>query len=135
MGNLFDPSFKILEKALDFCSLRHDILAANVANAETPNYRPFDLIFKEELKKVTDSKDRLRLICTNNMHLAPSTDVDQIKPRLILVRPTVPSPDGNWVDIDYQMAQLAENSLMYQVMTRILSQKFNKLRYAINEGR
>ena len=135
MGNLFDPSFKILEKALDFCSLRHDILAANVANAETPNYRPFDLIFKEELKKVTNSKDRLRLIRTNNMHLATSIDVDQIKPRLILVRPTVPSSDGNWVDIDYQMAQLAENSLMYQVMTRILSQKFNKLRYAINEGR
>jgi len=137
MSELFGGSFKYLEKAMDFCSLRHNILSANIANAETPNYKAFDLTFKEQFRKVLYAPQReISLVRTNARHLSLyPQNISEIKPVLFTAPQPIPSLDGNSVDIDYQMSQLSQNGLEYQILAQTLIKKFAELRYAINDGR
>jgi len=132
---LFGGAFKNMEKVLDFYALRHNLLSANIANAETPNYRAFDLVFKEQLKKVFSDKN-LPLLLTDSRHISSKPkDIYEIKPVLVATSPLTLGLDGNFVDIDYQMSQLAQNTLEYQALVQMLIRKIAILRYAINEGR
>ncbi len=137
MADIFGGSFKNISKVLDLCQLRHNILTANIANAETPHYKAYDLSFKNQLKEALEKSDaEIRLVCTNPKHISLQVQsIEDIKPQIVQISSSIPGLDKNTVDIDYQMSQMAENTMRYQVLVQTLVKKFAELKTAINEGR
>lgn len=136
MDRLFDKHFTLLHKSLDFRFLRQNMLAANIANAETPGYKAKDLIFERALGKAMHAHEPGPLRVTDPRHF----DGRDAKP-LELVTPTtirsgnpVGSLDGNSVDLEREMAKLGENQVVYQVMSQIISSRLRSLRHVITEG-
>ncbi len=130
IGPIFDGLFDLLERALDLRGLRHRLIASNIANEETPNYKAMDLDFEAELEKRIGT--RLQLVTTREGHIrrgGPPYGVDVITIRY----PT--GLDGNSVSLEREMVKLAENGVMYSATARIVSKRFQILREAIREGR
>jgi len=129
---IYSKIFDRLEYYMSLTNLRHDILSANIANAETPNYKPFDLVFTD-IFNGPETGETIPIKITNENHLK-LTSLSSM-PRLVVTYPLTIGQDGNWVDIDYQMAQLAENTLKYEIAAKLIAKKFSQLKLAINEGR
>ncbi|MFH0802765.1 MAG: hypothetical protein V2A78_10340 [bacterium] len=108
-----DCGIGVIKEALDFLVARHQMIANNIANAGTPDFRPSDLVFRDVLstRLKTSSPEPSR-------HL--ETEVRPLK-----------GP----VQLDEEMARLAENSLRYYALTQFAGRKFSQLSLIINEGR
>ena len=133
---LFKGTFPLLEKALDLRSLKHNVTVSNIANQDTPNYKAFDIIVEEEMKKVMGQGKELGLNKTHRGHL-PGKAVrgHDVKPGMDNTSQLSLKRDGNTVDIDTEMAKLSENSLMYDSLAQIISQKFRGLKNVIQGGK
>ena len=133
---LFSTTMVMLEKLLDFQSQRHNVLATNVAHVDTPGYKGYDLRFSDELKKAVGTKGTLPLKRTNQRHLPlGSSKLKEVKGRLVPSNDAVNRLDGNTVDLDKEMAKLAENNLYYNSTAQILSKKIRSIKTAITEVR
>ena len=131
---LFGNTLTALESVLDFQSERHTVLSTNVANVDTPGYKGHDVRFSDELKKATGRKGSMPLTKTNESHLPLETG--NIKGgRLVPTNDAVHRLDGNTVDLDKEMAKLAENSLYYNTAAQITSKKLRGILTAIKEVR
>ncbi len=129
---LFGPTHHLLVASLRLRSLRHELLAANVANADTPGYRPRDLDFQGVLEVLLPHppKGKVRLVATHPLHQGP--------PDGGLLAGGVEGEarlDQNRVDLDQEMTHLVENTLLYETSLTLLSRKLAGLRYAVEEGR
>jgi flagellar basal-body rod protein FlgB len=118
------------EAALLFRARRMEVLAANLANADTPHYQARDVEFKSMLD------ERLgvaALKTTNPRHLAidPLASRDSLKYRI----PHQPSLDGNTVEADLELARYAENAVSYQASLLFATGKINSVRTALTGGR
>jgi flagellar basal-body rod protein FlgB len=133
---LFGKTVTILEKVLDLRSLRHNLIVSNIANMDTPGYQASELAFGEELAKALRTGENVTLKKTHPRHLpVREAYLGNIRPKVISSPPLVLRSDLNSVDIDKEMAKLAENTLMYNALAQILSRKFLGLKNAIQEGR
>jgi flagellar basal-body rod protein FlgB len=124
INKLFDGSIALTAKALNLLSARQGVIQSNIANMETPGYKAKDINFSEVMRKVVTQQGEL--VRTNNKHI-PSSPGQRGKAGKIV-------QGGKPVDIDEEMLKLSENQLLYQVSTRIISKKFEGLRYIIDEG-
>jgi flagellar basal-body rod protein FlgB len=133
---IFSNTISTLEKVLDARSLKHNLIVSNIANVDTPNYKAFDLIIDEEMVKTRGINSATGLTTTHPGHL-PGTKSHNtpLKSRITASPPLSIRGDGNSVDMDKAMADMAENNLMYNALAQILSKKFTGLKNAIQEGR
>lgn len=128
-------SLKILEKALDAAWLRNRAISNNIANVDTPNYKAYKVEFEDLLKEALETRG-IAGHRTNPKHFAIGTPpIEQINPRIERIRNTSFRLDGNNVDIDTEMANLAKNTIRYQALVEQLSQRLARLKTVINEGR
>ena len=118
---------------LSLANLRHRILAGNIANAETPHYRSFDLVFKNMFRK-PDRARAVNISITNKRHIRPSYFL-RSGPKIVTTPPLTIGQDDNQVSLEYQMSQLAENTMEYEIAARLLAKKFEEIKFAIDEGR
>ena len=129
---LFDKTFDLLQKSLDVRTSRQKILSSNIANAETPDYVSKDLPFQKILEQSVENSSSIRLQKTHPMHFpepaAPSGG-------LVLDTEIESEPVGEEVNIDQEMAKLAENNLMFQAGIQALMKKLEALKFTISEGR
>lgn len=125
--------FAIVERGLDAASLRQRVLSDNLANVDTPGYKRSDVRFQQELRRVMEAR-RLPLRLTHATHLSGKT-VDLPAPQVVKDDTISYRNDGNNVDIDVEMARLAENSIYYDALARQMSYLLGSLRSAILEGR
>ena len=133
---IFGGVFPVLGKVLDLRSIKHKLVASNVANADTPNYEAFDLVVEEELAKLMKAGKKVELQNTHRDHLSiTEIGLDSVKGRPAATTKAPLKGDSNSVDIDRMMSSLAENTLLYNTMAQILSKKFSGLKAAIQEGR
>ena len=132
---LFDGIIPLLGKVLDMRSARHEVLAANIANADTPGYRAVDLAFEEELQKMTLAGQETALSKTHPKHFPQGHSSHAVPGRVKKTDDTPVGLDRNSVSIEREMVKLAENSLMYEATVQMLTKKFRGLKEAINEGR
>jgi flagellar basal-body rod protein FlgB len=119
---LFDSAVQQLTRGLAFASARHEVLAQNVANVDTPGYQPKDLVFDDLLQPPSgDLSPRLEQasLTTGGPRLVTSTD-------------GVRRPDGNAVHLDRQMARIAENTIYQNTLVQVLATQFNTLKQAIS---
>ncbi|NQU65755.1 MAG: flagellar basal body rod protein FlgB [SAR324 cluster bacterium] len=127
----------LLEKTMSLRSRRNDMIASNIANRETPGFRAQDIVFEKELEAAFYSDRPGPLKTSDSRHfdgmkrepleLVAGTQINSFNPD--------PKMDGNTVNLDKEMAKLAENQLMYQAVVRSVNWKFQQLKSAITGGR
>ena len=131
---MFSGTVSLLEKALDIRSMKHNLIISNVANKDTPNYKAFDLAVEEEMQKLRGTADTVTLRKTQKGHL-PSKK--ESCPEISIARTSKgyeQNIDGNTVDIEREMTNLAENNLLYDAMAQIMRKKLQGLKVAIQGG-
>ncbi len=134
MASQFDSLFGIHANALPIREARAKILASNLANADTPNYKAQDIDFEAALLKQRGNADDLRspnMKLTNNRHLAGFTDTMNTASYLKYRNPTQPSLDGNTVETHIEKAKFMENGIQQSVTLQFLDEKMKGIRDAL----
>lgn len=121
----------LLEKAMNGSALQHSVLANNIANVNTPGYKRGEVNFRSCFDEALDN--RLGLETTSPLHL---NRLNQKNSREIVIdTQTTLRNDGNNVDIDVELATMAENNIYFNSLAQLLSSQLSMLRQAIAEGR
>jgi flagellar basal-body rod protein FlgB len=115
-----------LQSALTFHRERHTVLAGNIANLDTPGYKPLDL-------ERTTATEGAQLAVTADGHIASGpasggivrsfTDTDQLQ-----------SPDGNAVELERELSKIDANRARYATASELVSRRIALLRYAAGDG-
>lgn len=116
-----------MTRALDVSALRQELLAQNIANAETPGYRRVDVNFATLLD---EAEQRLPMDRTNSAHL-PGNNGTGLPPVIERMEGSARN-DGNNVVVETEMARLTQNTMHFQAVSSQLSRYFNRLRTAIS---
>ena len=129
MSISFDKAFGIHAQALELRSARAELLANNLANADTPNFKAKDFDFQNALASAMQGEST-GLSMTNTRHLqtADSARGFQVQYRTPLQPDT---GDGNTVDADHEQTLFAQNALEYQMSLTFLNNKIQGLMKAI----
>lgn len=126
---LFGGNYPLLKQALHACALRQEAIAHNIANVNTPGYRRIDVSFEEFLRIAQQAP--LRTTDPRHVALPPAR---MAKPQAAPDEDAPMRPDGNTVDIDYEMAQLAENQIRFQALSQLISGRYQSLKTVITGG-
>ncbi|HLJ37279.1 MAG TPA: flagellar basal body rod protein FlgB [Steroidobacteraceae bacterium] len=127
-----DTYLGVHQDALKVYAERTSVLANNIANADTPNYKAQDLDFRAVLAGTGGASGAaLPLATTNGAHVAGSAATPAAGHALRYRVPLAPSLDGNTVDVQLEQAALADNSVRYQAALTFLQGKFKDLMTAI----
>ncbi len=136
---LFSFTQQLLELSMRARAARHEVLSANVANADTPGYRPRDVDFNSIIRSAVEAAGLSRRERDQRMEQLSNSPLDL---ESAIYQPEFPDDrhgedrlDGNSVSLDRQMALLTENSLAYEANLTLLSRTLSRLRYAISEGK
>jgi len=136
---LFNFSQQLLELSMRVRGARHEMLSANIANADTPGYRPRDLDFAAMMRTAVEMDDSSAGSREQQMErlLASPLDLQPVvyEPANVNNRHGEDRLDGNSVSLDRQIALLNENSLSYEASMKLFSRTLASLRYVIGEGR
>lgn len=132
MGFLSTRGIEALNWGLKVSGLRHQAVAQNLANLSTPGYKRLKVSFDQALQ---GSLPGLPLAVTNPRHQGASSAGQLPAARLEAVTSSSARPDGNNVDLEYELAVLSENTLHHQALLRQLNQRLAALRLAVSEGR
>jgi len=124
----FTNALGIHDNALQVRAQRAEVLANNLANADTPGFKARDIDFKSILASETKNEQALGMAATHSAHIqgSPSAERD-----LMYRNPLQPSIDGNTVDAQTEQANFARNSMDYSASFEFLSGKFKGMRNAI----
>jgi flagellar basal-body rod protein FlgB len=117
------------QRVLDLCSVEHNVVSANIANVTTPDYNEKKIDFEGELKNSLE-KSKVKLATTNTSHIS-STSSKGKSPKVYESNSEVKSSGVNNVDIDKQMAELAQNQLVYNIGAKLVAQNFQNIKLAI----
>ena len=151
MIDKLDQLFGFQEQALHLRSQRHQILASNIANADTPNYKARDFDFQSALQKAVGQQggNSLPMSATAAGHLsvdgAPAGDVSLMQASLSQQTKALqgevqyrtsqqPSIDGNTVDMDGERMRFADNTVRYEADLSIVTQKIKSMLAAIQNS-
>lgn len=127
--------FSFYQTALDLRQQRQEVLAANIANADTPNYKARDFDFSQALSKAMGEKQSLantQLRLTSERHI-PAAAQGAPQAELLYRQPLQPSLDGNTVDMDVERMAFADNTMHYQSNLNVLSQRIKTLMAALQQ--
>ncbi|GAB6088245.1 flagellar basal body rod protein FlgB [Alkaliphilus crotonatoxidans] len=125
----------LLDKALDASWKRNEVIANNMANAQTPNFKRSEVEFETLLKDFL-TKDKLPGVVTHDNHIPIGfTNIDQLNHKVVTLDKYSTRLDGNNVDVDVEMAEEAKNTITYYTLLDQMNSHFRRLRLAINEGK
>ena len=105
----------LLYDTLKFRGDKQNVISSNIANINTPNYKTKELTFDNVLNK-TLSTNNLQLSTTNSKHIQITPQVDHTKPQLKEVQGLEEQNDGNNVNLDTQMSEMAKNTAIFQAL-------------------
>lgn len=143
---IFDGTLNQLERSLDVRLMRHNLLAANAANMDTPGFRPKDLDFTAAMASVATRSESssLESVSTAPGHMDIGVPMGSANPQDSQLSPKdlpvvdIPSSnaslDGNTVDLDRTMVAMAENALQYGASARAAGHKLAILKYVASDG-
>ncbi len=126
--------FMYLIKGMDASALRQRVHAHNLSNVNTPQFKRSYVQFEEILKHAAVTGKR-NFAVTSPGHIASRGGGGVGDTRVVRDNATSMRSDGNNVDVDKEMAQLAINQLYYNALSQQLNDRLGVLRYVINEGR
>ena len=111
----------IVDRALDYRAARQDMIASNIANADTPFYKPRDVSFQDALlaqkaKIFNDDSSKLALAQTDGRHIPLQNEQSSTKATLFYRDGHMARNDGNSVDIDVETTEMSKNSIMFNAL-------------------
>ena len=127
MINIFS-NLNSMERAIDYHVKRHALLATNVANAETPGFRPQDMSFDAALSKA-------KLLRTSHPRHMESVGGSRYQMSLFEDPVDNPGNDGNAVSMEREMGKIVANSHRYRATVEMISRRMSLLKYAATDGR
>ncbi len=132
MVNKLDDALRFQQTALSLRAARQELLASNIANADTPNYKARDVNFASALQNaLAGTSTQLPVVQTSPMHLEGNTGGSILGAPVMYRKPVQPSADGNTVDMDVERAQFADNALRYEANVRFISEQMKAMLTAI----
>ena len=139
MNSLGGAAFQRMESALSAASLRQSVLANNIANVDTPHYKRSDVAFEEMLAQAMGGQSGTQALpgkVTNARHIPinGSSMTTVPNPQVVTENSTSINNNRNNVDIDKEMALMAENQLRYNLLVQQINHDVKMMRTAI-EGR
>jgi len=132
------PLMRGLERVLDLSAFRHQVIATNLANVDTPGYRTRDVReFAGEIEQAMAGVEEPSLAgqsLTRQSLTGPSFATPSFTPVAHEIRGLLERPDGNNVSVERESLLLAQNQLRFQVAVQFLKAEFHRLSSAINGG-
>jgi flagellar basal-body rod protein FlgB len=115
------PGYETAKKMLDVTALRHEAIASNISNLETPNYKRIDLSpnFETELKQALSSGDTSQILSLNPTLAVDANAVSQ-------------NHDGNTVTLEDELLAMNQNTMAHALETQLVTGEMMKLRMAIS---
>lgn len=133
LDNMFS-SVNTLKKGLNASWLRNEVISNNIANVDTPGFKASRVQFEDLMAEAADSDGKLKMAVTDEKHMkgtGPET-FSQVEPEIFTDRTTSTRLDGNNVNIENEMVELAKNSIEYYTTVSKINSEFRKLNTAIN---
>lgn len=132
MSNILDNVFGLSSQALDVWQRRSEVIASNIANADTPNYQARDVDFRQALQQASggDAQTLALSAPIAGQIDAAAQSAEALKYRV----PLQPSLDGNTVDAQVEQSAFASNMVHYQASLSFINSTIQQLRLAINGG-
>jgi flagellar basal-body rod protein FlgB len=136
MPGLFgDVTSVVLQQALGGLSLRQQVITNNIANVDTPGFKASEVTFEDQLlRAVGQQDDAASMLQSDERHLNANGSTS-IGPAAIITRDAATRSDGNSVDVEREMAKLAETNLSYSALTTFEAKRLGILRSIITDGR
>ncbi len=137
---LFSNTVNLLGKSIDLRAKNQNLIASNIANAETPNFTPKSLAFDAELQNAlkNGSKGLRPDTAPHHRHIplrGGGSSLNSVTGKIIETPAKTPGKDGNSVELENEMGKLSENQIMFNASVQLLTKKFEGLRSAIREGK
>jgi len=135
MADLFDKPTRALGASVNLRQVRNNIISSNIANAETPGFQAKKVDFEEALSRALDMEGMGTPEGASPEHFPVGRGaLSRIKADIYENPDVEVSNDGNTVDVEKEMASLAENSIMYKAAIQLINKKMAALKYAVGEG-
>jgi flagellar basal-body rod protein FlgB len=136
-NQVFAKTDGVLEESLNQRLIKQNVITSNISNAQTPGYRAFGYEFEEQLRAAVGNDGQMQIRASDERHFKhPGVTVNGDLRGDLHVKPTESiGNDGNTVDLDAEMADLAWNQTLYRATVEILNRRLGMLRYGINGGR
>jgi flagellar basal-body rod protein FlgB len=140
LDGLFSTTINLLGKSVDLRAKNQNLISANIANAETPNYVPKSLSFDTELQGALKSRGNGRLPASlpHPRHIplhGGGSPLQSVSGQVIETPAKTPGKDGNAVELENEMGRMAENQIMFNASVQLLVKKLEGLKSAIREGK
>ncbi|MFT6069629.1 MAG: flagellar basal-body rod protein FlgB [Bacteriovoracaceae bacterium] len=131
-----DATIKALSASIKMREMRQEVITSNIANADTPGYKTKRLGFEEALARALDVDGEQSLNTSDDGHYdVGSGGFANLQPEIYEDPNGVVSADGNTVDRDHEMSQMAKNKILYDASVQLLNKKLGLMKYAINSDR
>lgn len=135
MKGLYSSQIQLVGKVLDMQLQRQNVISGNLANVNTPHYKPRELEFEGELQKALGLDMQGNVSRTSSAHMPTAFSPEgfqaewfqQIKPRQI--------HGEDRVNLDKEMVKLAKNQLHYTALTQVITKNFEGIKTIIQEGK
>lgn len=132
MVNKLDELTRFQQTALSLRAARQELLASNIANADTPNYKARDIDFASALKNALGgTSPELPVVKTAPQHLEGNAGNSVMGAPVMYRKPVQPSADGNTVDMDVERSQFTDNALRYEASVRFVSEQLKSMLTAL----
>lgn len=130
MVNMLDNYFGVHEQAMRARATRAQLLAENIANADTPHFKARDIDFSAALASASHELNAGQMRVTNAAHIA-APDNERFSAEIMFRTPNAASLDGNSVDSEFEKSEFLRNAVEYQASLKFLDGKIRTLMSAI----
>lgn len=128
------PLFSMITRQMDWLTTRQKVLAQNIANADTPNYRAKDLAPLDFAAMARAAGNTLKLKTTSGGHIRAGISAAG-SPKVFETKGTLSSPSGNGVIIEDELMKVSETQAEYELITRLYRKHMGMLRTALGRRR
>lgn len=133
MGIKLDHTFQVLEASLNGSTARHNTIAHNISNINTPGFKQFLVNVEEQLANTNPDFEKLPLKISSPKHIGNDANMSQFE----IERDTSPAlrADGNNVKLEEQMTAMVKNDVYFNAALNQVNKKIAMRKYVISDGR
>ena len=138
IDGMFNSTVALLAKSIDMRAKNHNLIASNIANAETPNYIPKTLVFEQQLQDAFKNRKNGQLTpsAADARHIPfsskiPGSAIQSVSGEVRETPTKTPGKDGNAVELEEEMIKMAENQIKYNASVQMLNKQLELLRSSI----
>ena len=135
MKSMFNSQIGLVGRVMDMQLQRQNVIMSNLANIETPNYKPREIAFEKELQSALGLDMRGRMSTTSQGHMPAAFNPDNFGPEWSKQFTPRQIHGEDRVNMDKEMAKHAKNQLQYTALTQVMAKNFEALSTVIQDGK